>query len=630
MNAISIENSSNNVFKSPEKNKKLHLATWAKYHCNAVINDTMKCHNCNNPLFIDSKNNNLLKCLTCNYSIEPSKLTWKCIICKSEFTSEAKIYNPNEFLIMKSAIKDTLKQGNKAFPLEDEIEFTCNCPIDFKSKFFFHKKTCKGSLFKGILNGRKIIVCNQCHSLNYNDNFVWMCPICEQRTGINIKEKGKIKRIDSNKFKRNYSGIKILKLDSKEMKTPNKSEMKNGLNELVRKTSGNISPFQVPLPCSAIKYKMQMNKENDSKLSNLKGHSSRDLNKDLNINVVFNKEEINQLKYVQQQLVNKIYDDDCNKIPISPSPKKKINFDNEFPAILKKKSLVEKKINYDDFDSDEYEIKQKIGEGSFGQIYLVERNSKKFAMKKIIGTSEYDFDSLQHEYDILRQLSNSKKINVVKIYGVQNKKLDRTTSVVYILMELAECDWDKEINMRNKNNQFYKENEIKNIMKSLISSFCNLQKEKITHRDIKPQNILKIKDNIYKIADFGEAKELMKNKSNTDMQTIRGTELFMSPILFNAVRKQRLNNNTIIHNIYKSDVFSLGFCFLYAMTLDIKCLYDIREETDQNKMEKEIRRFIGKKYGEDIINIIIIMLKLEENERLDFIDLNNLMHKIGF
>ena len=198
MNAISIENSSNNVFKSPEKNKKLHLATWAKYHCNAVINDTMKCHNCNNPLFIDSKNNNLLKCLTCNYSIEPSKLTWKCIICKSEFTSEAKIYNPNEFLIMKSAIKDTLKQGNKAFPLEDEIEFTCNCPIDFKSKFFFHKKTCKGSLFKGNLNGRKIIVCNQCHSLNYNDNFVWMCPICEQRTGINIKEKGKIKRIDSN------------------------------------------------------------------------------------------------------------------------------------------------------------------------------------------------------------------------------------------------------------------------------------------------------------------------------------------------------------------------------------------------------------------------------------------------
>jgi serine/threonine protein kinase len=251
-------------------------------------------------------------------------------------------------------------------------------------------------------------------------------------------------------------------------------------------------------------------------------------------------------------------------------------------------------------------------------------------MKKIIGTSEYDFDSLQHEYDILRQLSNSKKLNVVKIYGVQNKKLDRTTSVVYILMELAECDWDKEINMRSKNNQFYKENEIKNIMKSLISSFCDLQKEKITHRDIKPQNILKIKDNLYKIADFGEAKELMKNKSNTDMQTIRGTELFMSPILFNAVRKQRLNNNTIIHNIYKSDVFSLGFCFLYAMTLDIKCLYDIREETDQNKMEKEIRRFIGKKYGENIVNIIIIMLKLEENERLDFIDLNNLIHKSGF
>ena len=52
------------------------------------------------------------------------------------------------------------------------------------------------------------------------------------------------------------------------------------------------------------------------------------------------------------------------------------------------------------FNSEDYEIKKKIGEGSFGKIYLVERNGKQYAMKKLIATSEIDFEALQHEYDI--------------------------------------------------------------------------------------------------------------------------------------------------------------------------------------------------------------------------------------
>jgi serine/threonine protein kinase len=208
---------------------------------------------------------------------------------------------------------------------------------------------------------------------------------------------------------------------------------------------------------------------------------------------------------------------------------------------------------------------------------------------------------------------------------MQAKILDRTTIVLYILMELAEKDWEKIIIERAHKLNYYTEEELLNIMKVLIYSFSELQKEKISHRDIKPQNILICKNNIFKIADFGEAKELKNNNLNTDMQTIRGTELFMSPILFQGMRLRRLNS--VKHNIYKSDVFSLGFCLLFASTLTFNSLYDIREVYVMEKVEKNIRKYLNGKYSEKFIKLILCMLEVDENKRMDFIELNKFMNE---
>ena len=59
-------------------------------------------------------------------------------------------------------------------------------------------------------------------------------------------------------------------------------------------------------------------------------------------------------------------------------------------------------------------------------------------------------------------------------------------------MEKAERDWDQEISVRSKYNLFYKESELLTILSQLVSTLVSLQKNHITHRDIKPQNILVI------------------------------------------------------------------------------------------------------------------------------------------
>ena len=274
------------------------------------------------------------------------------------------------------------------------------------------------------------------------------------------------------------------------------------------------------------------------------------------------------------------------------------------------------------FNSEDYEIKKKIGEGSFGKIYLVERNGKSYAMKKLIATSEIDFEALQHEYDILKEVTKKQNMNIINILGMQRKKLDRTTIVMYILMELAESDWEREVINRSRKLDYYTEEFLIDLLKKLVSTFYILQKEKISHRDIKPQNILICYGGEFKIADFGEAKELLRNV-NTDLQTIRGTELFMSPILFNACKTQGLD--FIEHNTYKSDVYSLGLCFLVAANLNFNALFEMREINDSEIIEKIIRRSIGKKYSEKFISILLKMLQLEENKRCDFIELNKIL-----
>ena len=112
------------------------------------------------------------------------------------------------------------------------------------------------------------------------------------------------------------------------------------------------------------------------------------------------------------------------------------------------------------------------------------------------------------------------------------KKLDSTTFALYVFSELANTDWEKEINYRSKIKKFYKEEELMEILKITVKTLAEMQKENLSHRDIKPQNVLIFnKENlIYKIADFGEAKELKLNKQQLNQNmSKKGVTRWFSP-----------------------------------------------------------------------------------------------------
>ena len=261
---------------------------------------------------------------------------------------------------------------------------------------------------------------------------------------------------------------------------------------------------------------------------------------------------------------------------------------------------------------EDYTLNQKIGEGSYGIIFRVigKKDKKQYALKKIISHKLKQIGEFTKEFELVHSCEHE---NIMKIYSYCIRILDATTYALYVLMELSEGDWDKEIKKKLSQGKNYTEKELVNILYQLASALLYIQdKFHISHRDIKPQNVLIFPDGKYKLADFGEAKEA---KVSRQINTLRGTELYMSPALYDGLKHEK---NDVNHNPFKSDVFSLGFCFLYASALNFNLLYEVRDILDSQNINVILHKFLNNFYSEKLIKLIGSMLEIDESKRFDF------------
>ena len=378
------------------------------------------------------------------------------------------------------------------------------------------------------------------------------------------------------------------------------------------------------------------NNNNDNKNKNNKNNNNKNNNNNNNRNNNNNNKNNNNLI----KSVDDLFIEDQNKKESNNKKSlEKSNFSNSSHSnsfSSSNSSFETKKIDDDieteiekysnpsltQFSESDYNIITQLGEGTFGKIYLVESKETHtlFCLKKMITSNKKQFLDLSKEFLIFSKYPHP---NILKILSFSNKKLDSSTYCLYILMEVGKTDWEKEINQRLIKNNFYSEKELINILFQLVRALNYLQKNNISHRDIKAQNVLVFNNNIYKIADFGEAKKF--NSASRDiLNTLRGTELYMSPILFYGLQKRIFD---LKHNSYKSDVFSLGMCILFAATLKIKVLCKIREFNNDKKIMVFLNKMLNDKYSEKFVNLVGLMLKINENDRVDFIELEKILNE---
>ena len=490
--------------------------------------------------------------------------------------------NHNKNSELKKAIKMALALKTRVDDFESEENKKC---------------ICGGHYLKGIYNYKDIIVCDACHRIKFFKSI------------LDKKYENSRKDFSLNK---NEQPKKVFY--SKNIEIYNKNNIKN--NSVYKKP---IVKLAFDLSRSLSKNKSSIEKYEKKKgnlLNSVNDLTFRSLLKNYYANTMNSQKEIS--KNNDNNNNNNDNNDENNNNNNNENENVNDNVEND------------KNENYElnsDLNMNEYKMIKLIGNGSCANIYLVEHYKTKmqYAVKKIITDGENELEKIKSEINIIKTLSELDKENkyFVNIYNYSIKKLDVTSNSIYLLMPLAISDWGKQI---QNNKIFFNEKTLIKILKNCSAGLSIMQYKNIAHRDIKPQNILIMKNGNYVFCDFDECIFVKKAYGSFD---IRGTEMFMSPILINSVFS---GNKKAKFNIYKSDVYSLGLCFVYAITKEFDILNKIRKcSNDEMNKNLILNNIAGEEeYSDHFISIIMQMISFNEKDRVDCIQLNSLVNESNF
>ncbi|NWX83761.1 NEK11 kinase, partial [Nothoprocta pentlandii] len=197
-----------------------------------------------------------------------------------------------------------------------------------------------------------------------------------------------------------------------------------------------------------------------------------------------------------------------------------------------------------------YIIQRKLGNGSFGSVYLVsDKKAKPGAEFKVL--KEISIGNLKPNETVeanleAQLLSKLDHPAIVKFYA---SFVERDSFC--IITEYCEGgDLDFKIQEYKESGKIFSQNQIMEWFIQLLLGVNYMHERRILHRDLKAKNIF-LKNNFLKIGDFGVSCLLM---GSCDLATtFTGTPYYMSP---EALKHQGYNT--------KSDIWSLG-CILYEM-----------------------------------------------------------------
>ncbi|EPR78029.1 Cell division protein kinase [Spraguea lophii 42_110] len=168
----------------------------------------------------------------------------------------------------------------------------------------------------------------------------------------------------------------------------------------------------------------------------------------------------------------------------------------------------------------EYNILNKIGEGTFGIVYLSTKGEKSFALKKMIFENNQNGLPLTtiREIKVLKSLKHKNIINIIDI--VTNKIKDKGNVYekyeIFVVFPYVNTDLSRLIRK-----ELIKRDDMKYILLQIIEGLNYLHENNVIHRDLKSSNIL-VNDNMeIKIADFGLARvKSLKNDYTPGVVTL--------------------------------------------------------------------------------------------------------------
>lgn len=130
--------------------------------------------------------------------------------------------------------------------------------------------------------------------------------------------------------------------------------------------------------------------------------------------------------------------------------------------------------------------------------------------------------------------------------------------------ERAEYTLATEIDRRRRDNMPFLESELRKLLDKLVNALAYAQRMHVDHRDIKPQNIFYVNNEV-KLGNFQNAKshQFLDNE-----ETLAGSPYYLSPELKRRYQEwKRTQSCDLDFDQGKADVYSLGVTLLEAALL---------------------------------------------------------------
>lgn len=106
------------------------------------------------------------------------------------------------------------------------------------------------------------------------------------------------------------------------------------------------------------------------------------------------------------------------------------------------------------------------------------------------------------------------------------------------------------------------EDGVREIMREVVAALQYLHFQKVVHRDIKPDNLLRSGDGTVKLGDLGEARFCnVKSPDTRGKPAAPGTPAFIAPELCMSEKSPRAPSDG-----YAADVWSLGATIFYMVS----------------------------------------------------------------
>ena len=200
---------------------------------------------------------------------------------------------------------------------------------------------------------------------------------------------------------------------------------------------------------------------------------------------------------------------------------------------------------------DRYEIIRKLGQGSFGAVYLA--NDLKMEMHKVlkvipevISNDKKAMVLLRKEASIMAKLNHK---NIVRVYDFHDNG-----DINYIDMEYVDGQSLADLLLKAPENKLPEE-EVKKYALQIAEGLAYAHNQRVIHKDIKPQNIMRTNDGTIKLMDFGIAETVHSSMSRLKNTGSSGTLVYMSP--------EQLRGKDVGK---ESDIYSLGATLYELLT----------------------------------------------------------------